>query len=276
MRRPRRQGFTLVECIVSLLIIAFLLAGFYSLLAAAFATSQLPSVTLNGTAYAKAPDIGQMNAAVSAQTLIQQLQQSADAILVFGGKGSHPNLDPTGPSSVIAWASWPTSLGNGPVADPARQFSSWDQRSVAADVLSPLFINAGSPADFSVVFVQGLNRITGIAKQRRQTATLNLGLVNCYDVAVESFTYGSAGAVSATQTEGYHIYYPTGEDNWRILPGAEHVWFRYDNNTSSPWDRDEEAGAFLVFADPYVVAGENPDSEVLPVSEFSFYVPVAN
>jgi prepilin-type N-terminal cleavage/methylation domain-containing protein len=258
MRPPQRQGFTLIECILSLLLIGLLSAGFCSLLYAAFATSELPSVTLNGITYAKAPDIGQMNAAISAQASFQQLQQNADAILVFGGKGSHPTLDPTGPSSVIDWASWPTTLGHGPTA--------------AAGVLSSLLTTAGSPADFSVVFVQGLNRVIGIAKQRRLTATLTNSQVNCYDVVIESFTYDSTGAVSATQTEGYHVYYPAGEDMWRISPGASHIWFRYD----PIWDRDEEAGAFLVFADPYVAAGENPGSEVLPVSEFSFYDPVVN
>jgi prepilin-type N-terminal cleavage/methylation domain-containing protein len=272
MQPPQRQGFTLIECILSLLMIGILSASFCSLLYAAFATSELPSVTLNGITYAKAPDIGQMNAAISTQVLFQQLQQNADAILVFGGKGSHPTLDPTGPSSVIDWASWPTSLGHGPTVDPAQQFSSWDQRSAAAGALSSLLTPAGSPADFSVVFAQGLNRVIGIAKQRRLTATLNNSQVNCYDVVIESFTHDSTGTVTATQTEGYHVYYPTGEDLWRISPGASHVWFRYD----PIWDRDEEAGTFLVFADPHVVAGENPGSEVLPVSEFSFYVPVVN
>jgi len=259
MRPTRCQGFTLVECIVSLLIITFLFAGFYSLLSAAFASVAQPSVTLNGIIYAKAPDIGQMNAAISAQVLFQQLQQSADAILVFGGKGSHPALDPTGPSPVIDWDSWPTLLNNGlssqPI-DPARQFSSWDQRSAAGATVA-----AVSPADFSVVFIQGLNRIIGIAKQRR-LETLNGS--HCYDVVVQA---------TGGLPEGYHIYYPVGEDAWQIAPGAEHVWFRYD----PLWSRNEEAGTFLVFADPYVVAGENPDpAAVLPVSEFSFYVPVVN
>jgi prepilin-type N-terminal cleavage/methylation domain-containing protein len=272
MRPLQRQGFTLIECILSLLMIGILSAGFCSLLFAAFATSELSSVTLDGITYEKAPDIGQMNAAISTQVLFQQLQQNADAILVFGGKGSHPTLDPTGPSSVIDWASWPTSLGNGPTIDPARQFSSWDQRSAAAGVLSSLIANAGSPADFSVIFTQGLNRIIGIAKQRRLTATLNNSQVNCYDVVLKRFTYDPTGAVTVTQTEGYHVYYPSGEDMWRISPGASHVWFRSDPT----WDRDEEAGTFLVFADPYAVAGENPGSEVRPVSEFSFYVPIVN
>jgi prepilin-type N-terminal cleavage/methylation domain-containing protein len=272
MRTSQRQGFTLIECILSLLMVGLLSAGFCSLLFAAFATSALASVTLNGIAYAKAPDIGQMNAAINTQVLFQQLQQNADAILVFGGKGSHPTLDPTGPSTVIDWDSWPTSLGTGPTIDPAQQFSSWDQRSAAASVLSPLLTTAGSPSDFSVVFAQGLNRVIGIAKQRRLTATLNHSQVNCYDVVIKSFTYDSTGSVTATRTEGYHVYYPAGEDRWQILPGASHVWFRYDPT----WDRDEEAGAFLVFADPYVTAGENPGSEVRPVSEFSFYVPVSN
>jgi len=35
---------------------------------------------------------------------------------------------------------------------------------------------------------------------------------------------------------------------------ASHAWFRYDPT----WDRDEEAGTFLVFADPYVMAGKIP------------------
>jgi prepilin-type N-terminal cleavage/methylation domain-containing protein len=276
MRLPRCQGFTLIECMLSLLMIGLLSAGFCSLLFAAFATSELPTMTLNGTAYAKAPDIGQMNAAINAQMLFLQLQQSADAILVFGGKGSHPTMDPTGPSPVVNWDTWdPTSLGSGLTGptdanfDPARQFSSWDQRGT----LSAFFTTDVSAADFSVVFVQGFNRIIGLAKQRRQATVLNGSSVNCYDVVVEGFTYSSSGSVTATQTEGYHIYYPTGEDSWRISPGAEHIWFRYD----PVWDRDEEAGAFLVFADPYVVAGENPDpADVLPVSEFSFYVPVVN
>jgi prepilin-type N-terminal cleavage/methylation domain-containing protein len=259
-----RRGFTLVECIACLLVLAFLLAGFYSLLAAAFSSSQLPSVTLNGITYAKAPNIGQMNAAINAQMLFQQLEQSSDASLVFGGKGSHPILDPAGPSDVIDWDSWSPLLFNplSPI-DPSRQFSSWDQR-MSVGALTP----PGSPADFSVLFVQGLSRVIGLAKQRRLAATLNCGPVNCYDVMVKAFD--STGAVS--DSEEYHIYFPAGEDSWRIAPGAEHIWFRYD----PLWSRDEEAGALVVFADPYVVAGENPDSEVLPVSEFTFYVPLVN
>jgi prepilin-type N-terminal cleavage/methylation domain-containing protein len=272
MRPSRCHGFTLVECIVSLLVIGFLLSSFYLMLSAAFASSDLPSVTLNGTTYSKAPDIEQMNAAINAQVLFQQLRQSADANLVFGGTGSQPLLSPGGPASVINWTSWPTSLGAGPAVDPALQFSSWDQISAAASVLSPLLTSSANQAGFSVVFVQGFNRIIGIAKQQMQTATLNGASVDCYDVVVEGFTYDSTGNVSSTQTYGYHVYYPVGEDTWRVPPGAVHVWFRYDPT----WDRDEEAGAFLVFADPYVVAGENPDSEVRPVSEFSFYLPVVN
>src|SRR5579862_2791275 len=214
MRPPRCQGFTLVECMVSLLVIAFLLSSFYYLLSSTFASVQLPSVTLNGTIYAKAPDIGQMNSAISTQVLFQQLKQNADAILVFGGKGSHPTLDPVGPSSVINWNSWPTTLGAGATADPALQFSTWDQRSAAASVISPIIVAPGSPSDFSVVFVQGFNRIIGIVKQRKQTAILNGGSVNCYDVVEEAFTYDSTGNVSSTQTQGYHVYYPAGEDSW--------------------------------------------------------------
>jgi prepilin-type N-terminal cleavage/methylation domain-containing protein len=281
MQPPRRQGFTLIECILSLLMIGLLAAAFCSLLFAALATSELPSVTLNGITYAKAPDIGQMNAAISAQVLFQQLQKNADAILVFGGKGSHPTLDPTGPSSVINWNVWdPTSLGSsltGPTDanfDPARQFSSWDQRGA----LSAFFTEDVSTADFSVVFIQGFNKIIGIAKQRQlsPTGTFDGSQIHCYDIEVRAFD--SAGAVSIEAD--YHVYYPSGEDLWKIPPGAEHVWFRYDPT----WNRDEEAGAFLVFADPNVVAGENPyvdaegklESKVLPVSEFSFYVPVVN
>jgi prepilin-type N-terminal cleavage/methylation domain-containing protein len=275
MRSPRRQGFTLVECIVSLLILGFLFAGFYSLLAAAFSSSQLPSFTVNGTVYAKAPDIGQMNAAINAQVLFQKLQQNADSVLVFGGKGTHPTSDPTGPSNVINWSSWPTAPGSEltwPGFDPARQFTSWGQQSlVPGGLVSPV---PGSTADFSVVFIKGFNQISGIAKQQMLTATLNGSQVHCYDVEVRDFNYGTTGTVS-TQEFDYHVYYPAGEDAWRVAPGATHAWFRYDTQ----WDRLEEAGAFLVFADPYVVAGENPDpqaAEVLPVSEFSFYVPVVN
>ncbi|HWZ95201.1 MAG TPA: prepilin-type N-terminal cleavage/methylation domain-containing protein [Opitutaceae bacterium] len=274
MRPSQCQGFTLIECILSLLMIGLLSAGFCSLLFAAFATSELPSMTLNGITYAKAPDIGQMNAAIDTQMLFQKLQQKADAILVFGGKGSHPYLDDsTQPSPVINWDSWdPASLGRGLAGptdanfDPARQFSSWDQRGA----LSAFFTTGVSTADFSVVFVQGFNRIIGMAKQRQLSPAgkFNGSQVHCYDVEVRSFD--SAGAMSAKAD--YHVCYPIGEDSWRIAPGASHVWFRYDPS----WDRDEEAGAFLVFADPYVVAGENPAAEVLPISEFSFYVPVVN
>jgi hypothetical protein len=264
----------LVECIASLLTIAFMLAGFYSILFAAFATSEQPSVTLNGVTYAKAPDIGQMNTAINAQVLFQQLQQSADAVLVFGGKGSHPYLgDPAKPSPAINWDSWsPPSLGSGLTGptganfDPALQFSSWDQRGA----FSTFFTTEVSPADFSVVFVQGFNRIIGLAKQRQLSppGKFNGSQIHCYDVEVQAFDF--AGAVSAEKD--YHVYYPAGEDTWQIPPGAEHLWFRYDTIR----DRDEEAGSFLVFADPYVVAGENPGSDMLPVSEFSFYVPVVN
>jgi len=149
MQPPQRQGFTLIECILSLLMIGILSAGFCSLLYAAFTTSELPSVTLNGVTYAKAPDNRtDERCHRHAGVVFNQLQQNADAIFVFGGKGSHPTLDPTGPSSVIDWASWPTSLGNGPTGDPAQQFSSWAQRSAAAGALSSLLTTAGSPADF--------------------------------------------------------------------------------------------------------------------------------
>jgi hypothetical protein len=93
-----------------------------------------------------------MNAAINTHVLFQQLEQESDATFVFGGKGSHPALDPTGPSEVINWDAWSPSLFNPPQPlDPATQFSSWDQRT-SIGALSP----PGSPADFSVVFVQGL------------------------------------------------------------------------------------------------------------------------
>ena len=72
-----------------------------------------------------------------------------------------------------------------------------------------------------------------------------------------------------TPTSSYRIYYAASEDQWMQAPGATHYWYRAD----LAWDRDQEGPTRVIFADPYVLAGQDPRAPVTSVSRFAYFLP---
>ena len=100
--------------------------------------------------------------------------------------------------------------------------------------------------------------------------------VALYEVTHQTIDWSSGTAhfdtdpnTGALPTYSYRFYYDAGEDLWAMPPGATHYWYR----TDPTWDRDQEGPARLVFADPYSLAGQDPNSPLTPVSRFIYFQP---
>jgi hypothetical protein len=197
-------------------------------------------------------------------------------VLVFGGQRSHPTLDPNGPSSALAETFADTTLAASEDCDPFQGYSSWDQRQVNAIQFGPYLTSGPDPADFTILTVQGLSRVTSITQQRRYTATINLQDSVLYEVTYQAFDWSGGSPVAVvnaitgtTPTAFYRIYYAANEDTWAQRPGATHFWYR----TDSTWDRDHEGPTRVIFADPYVLAGQDTQAQVTSVSRFVYFLP---
>jgi hypothetical protein len=73
----------------------------------------------------------------------------------------------------------------------------------------------------------------------------------------------------ANPTFYYRTYYDASEDTWAQPPGATHYWYR----TDSAWNRDQEGPTRIVFSDPYVLAGQDPQAQISSVSRFIYFLP---
>ena len=200
----------------------------------------------------------------------------ADSVLVFGGARSNPVLDPNGPSPALAEAFAATTLPAAAGSDPLQGFSSWDQRQVNAAPFDPYLTSSPDQADFTILTVQGLSRITSITQQRRATATINGQNVVLYEVTHQTVDWSTGSPVlttspltGTTPTYFYRIYYGANEDVWSQAPGATHYWYR----TDTTWDRDQEGPSRVIFADPYVLAGQDPKAQIASVSRFVYFLP---
>lgn len=274
----RDGGFSLAEGIGSLILFAAIMAALTWATSALFKTQSHPSVSYGGAVYTLAPSFSDFNQAVSLHAAFAQAVDQADSVIVLGGARSHPVDDPDGPASVLALTFTDTSLAAGTGSDPFQAYSSWDQRSINSAQFAPYLSTTTDAADFTILTVQGLSRITSITQQRRHTATINGENVVLYEVTHQTVDWSSGspvltanGTTLQAPTYSYRIYYDLAEDNWTQAPGAAHTWFRADPT----WDRDQEGPTRIVFADPYVLAGRDGAAQVTAVSRFVYFIPAS-
>lgn len=279
--RPRltakgRRGFTLVEAVISCFVAALMMGAITFAYGTLFSSQAQPSVGYNGSTFNQAPSFRDFRQALQLHFALSQAVDAADAVLVFGGSGSHPSLDPVGPSTVLATDFVPTSLTAMNGGDIASQFSSWAQRTVDGAQFSGKLVAAGSSADFTVLTVQGGYRVTSITQQRRYSSTWIGKNIELYEVTIQVIDWQTGSAVlttnpdtGTTPTYAYRVFYRDLEDVWRMPPGAIHQWFRYD----TVWNRVEEGPCTVVFADPHVLAGDTT-AQISPMSRFIYLLPV--
>lgn len=272
----RRDGFSLIEGIGALILFALMMAALTYGSAQLFSSQAHPQVTYNGNVYSQAPSFGDFRQAVDLHTQFADAVDEADSVLVFGGQRSHPTLDPNGPSSALAENFADTELAAAVGSDPFAGFSSWDQLQLNAAQLDPYLTTNPDPADFTILTVQGQSRITSVTQERRYTATLNGVSSVLYEVTFQAYDWSSGTPVAVndpatgtTPTQFYRIYYAANEDNWAQRPGVTHYWYR----TDTAWDRDQEGPDRVVFADPYVLAGQDAQGQVTCVSRFVYFLP---
>jgi hypothetical protein len=275
--RRRDAGFSLPEAIAGFVIFTIMMGALTYAAAALFKFQSQPSVIYGGQTYALAPSLGSFQQAVSLQTAFAQAVDQADNLIVIGGVRSSPtaaNADL--PASALATTFADASLSAAISSDPFQAYSSWDQVQLNSLQFSPYFTVNPDPADFTILTVQGQSRITSITQQRRVTATINGLNQVLYQVTSQTIDWSSGSPVllpnaqtGTTPTYGYAIYYPAAEDSWAQAPGVTHYWYR----TDATWDRDQEGPSRVIFADPYVLAGQDPQAPIQSVSRFVYFLP---
>jgi hypothetical protein len=271
-----RGGFSIVEAIGYLIIFAIMMAALTFGMSSLFTQQATGQVTYNQQPYSQAPSFDDFRRAIDLHAAFATATDQADSIVVLGGTRSHPAFDPTGPSSALNSTFSDSTLAAAANGDGSKAFSSWDQRQVNSSQFSVYLTSNPDPADFTVLTVQGLSRITSVTQQRRHTTTINGRPLSLYEVTHQSIDWSSGSPVpvpNATTGTGptyaYRFFYAAGEDIWSMAPGATHYWYR----TDATWNRDQEGPARVIFADPYAMAGQDPGSQLSPVSRFIYFLP---
>lgn len=275
-RRARLSGFSLVEGLGYLLVFTVVMGALTFGMAGLFSQQATRQVSYNGQTYTQAPSFDDFHAAIDLHAAFSGEVDTADNVVVLGGTRSHPAYDPTGPSSALDESFTEATLSAVVGGDGFQAFSSWDQRQLNEAQFASFLTSNPDPADFTVLTVQGLSRITSITQQRRYAAAINGQPLVLYEVTHQSIDWSSGSPVlvpnadtGTTPTYAYRFYYPAGEDVWAMAPGATHYWYRSDPT----WDRDQEGPSRLVFADPWSLAGQDPSSPLNPVSRFIYFLP---
>jgi len=271
-----RGGFSIVEAIGYLIIFAIMMAALTFGMSSLFTQQASSQVTYNQEPYAQAPSFDDFRQAIDLHSAFATATDQADSIVVLGGTRSHPSYDPTGPSSALAATFADSALPAASGSDGFKAFSSWDQRQVNSSQFNVYLTANPDPADFTVLTVQGLSRITSVTQQRRYRTTVNGQALSLYEVTHQMIDWSSGSPVpvpnAATGTGptfAYRFFYTAAEDVWSMAPGATHYWYRAD----AAWNRDQEGPARVIFADPYAMAGQDPNSQLSPVSRFIYFLP---
>ena len=274
-RNRLTAGFTIPEAITYVFVFTLVMGALTALMSSLFSSQAHPQVTYNSQVYELAPSYTNLRQAIDLHAALANALDQADSVVILGGARSHPSLDPTGPSSALLATYSPTTLTAMVGGDGFTAFSSWDQRQLNSTQFSGNLTTGQGSADCTVLTVQGLTRITSITQQRRYTTTVNGQSVVLYEVTHQSIDWSSGSAVlttnattGTTPTYYYRFYYLATEDVWSQPPGVSHYWYRYD----STWNRDQEGPAKVVFADPYIVAGDDTTAQINSVSRFIYFV----
>lgn len=275
---PRRAdaGFSIVEGIGAMVVFALMMSALAYAMTSLFSEEAPPAVTYNGETFEEAPSFDQFHEAIDLHTAFSDAVDAADNVVVLGGTRSNPEYDPTGPSSALDESFADATLAAVAGGDGFQAYSSWDQRELNNPQFAPYLTANPDPADFTILTVQGLSRITSITQQRRTSAAIGGQNLSLYEVTFQAIDWSTGSPVftpsaetGTTPTYAYRFYYPASEDLWAVPPGATHTWYR----TDTTWDRDQEGPARVVFADPYSLAGQDPNSVLNPVSRFVYFLP---
>lgn len=270
------QGFSLVEGIGYLVVLAIMMGALTFGMSSLFSQQTRQQVTYNQQPYSQAPSFDDFRQAIDLHAAFSTASDAADSIIVLGGSRSHPAYDPTGPSSALAVNFSDSTLASAANGNGFKAFSSWDQRQINSGQFSSYLTSNPDPADFTVLTVQGLSRITSITQQRRHRTTINGQDLSLYEVTHQTIDWSSGSpvwvtnaATATTPTFYYRFYYAANEDVWSMAPGATHYWYRSD----SAWNRNQEGPSRVIFADPYALAGQDAGSQLTPVSRFIYFLP---
>ena len=274
-RARQNAGFTIPEAIGYVLVFTLIMGALTALLSSLFSSQAHPQVVYSSQTYELAPSYTNLRQAIDLHAALANAIDQADSVVLLGGSRSHPSLDPTGPSSALLASYVPTTLAAMSGGDGFTAFSSWDQRQLNSTQFAGNLTTGQDAADCTVLTVQGLTRITSITQQRRYTTTANGQSVVLYEVTHQTVDWTSGSAVltvnattGTTPTYFYRCYYRAAEDTWAQPPGISHYWYRAD----STWNRDQEGPAKIVFADPYIVAGDDSTAQINSVSRFIYFV----
>lgn len=277
MRFRSEKAFTLIEIILSVAISAVLLTGVISLLFV-FGHQSLPispthTSALGQNTFHTVPSSRSFNAATRLMDRFQAHVSDAAAVFVLGGYREQAVDDP------MAGANAPIALGYvfpavGGLAAGEVDISALSIPQTAIDFRAVLNARSGAQfepswdaSDFSVVTLNGLRTVSSVTQVRRFVA----GDYACYEVLLDT-------DLAAARQEGvnrfvYRMSLPLGEDtNWQLPVGARHYWFRHDPD----WSRREEGPALVVFPDPLLMAGVQPNGDTQPFSRFNFFLKTTN
>ncbi len=273
--RGGQSGFSVVEGIGGLVVFALLMGALTYGMGSLFSEQAQPQVAFGQQAYARAPSFDNFRDAVDLHAAFSNAVDQADSVIVLGGARSHPTLDPNGPSSALSASFEDCVLTAAAAGGGLRAYSSWDQRQLNFSQFSAYFTASPDPADFTILTVQGLSRITSITQQRRHRAVVNGQDLALYEVTYQPVDWSSGmpslptnASTGTRPAYSYRVYYAAAEDVWSLPPGATHYWYRAD----TAWTRDHEGPSRVVFADPYALAGQDGSSPVSPMSRFIYFL----
>ena len=271
-------GFSLVEGVGYLIVFTILMGALTFAMGGLFGGQAQPAVAYASQTYARAPSFDGFHRAVALQQAFSGAVDAADSVIVLGGTRSHPAFDPTGPSAPLDTGFADPTLDAMTGGDGFQAYSSWDQRVDNNSQFTPYLAGnaAPDPADFTILTVQGLSRITSITQQRRHQAVVDGRSLSLYEVTHQTIDWSSGSPAfvpgadtNAPPTYAYRFFYAAAEDVWAMPPGATHTWYR----TDTTWNRDQEGPTRVVFADPCALAGQDPNAALLPISQFVYFIP---
>jgi hypothetical protein len=272
-----RAGFSVIEGLGYLLVTGLMMGALTYAMGSLFRNQAHPAVRYQNQVYASAPSFPQFRTAVDLHAALTRSIDQADNVLLIGGVRSHPIADPDGPSPALDLTFHDTALAQAAVADPMHAYSSWDLLQDNARQFAPYLTARNDAADFTLLTLQGQQRITSITQQRRHTATINGEALVLYEVTYQAVDWSSGAGVmtpnadtGSLPTAEYRLYLAAAEDRWARPPGAMHYWYRTDPS----WNRDQEGPSRLIFADPYALTGADALAKISALSRFVYFLPV--
>lgn len=259
-----RRGFSLLEVLtvitVSSVVSAFAL-GFYE---SAFTGQADTGITRNGQVYFRAPTTAGYLDSVRFHRIFNEVVEESNNVMVFGGVGWNPaDLDEVGTPWDMSFT--PTRFlqdnNTGIGLMDARQCSNIQSTLAASSGFITFEQDDVDSHDFTVVAYSrdAADDISAIVQVRR---TVHDGNV-FYDAVLNNLH-------NPTDSISYRYFVPENQDIWEMPVGAQHYWFRWDDD----WRRYEQAPTRLVFPDPQAIAIDKGIGETEAMSRYVYFQPL--